>query len=116
MGCFFKFHLIVGVGESIVAALYGLQITHQLFKSYVLHEWCVHSQLSNAYYEVKFKKTPDRYYVLQSRLYDWCEIQNIWKNPERSVFEQERTKDRNILKGEAATKCGISESYFTKRV
>jgi hypothetical protein len=35
IGCFFKFHLIVGVRESIVDALYGLRITHQLFKSYV---------------------------------------------------------------------------------
>jgi hypothetical protein len=41
-GVFFKFHLIVGVEESIVNALYGLRITDQLFKSDVLHEWCVH--------------------------------------------------------------------------
>jgi hypothetical protein len=56
---FFKFHLIVDVEESIVNALSKLQITDQLFKSYVLHEWCVHNRLFNAYYEVKFKKTPD---------------------------------------------------------
>jgi hypothetical protein len=56
---FFKFHLIVGVEESIVNALYRLWITDQLFKSYVLHEWCVHNRLFNAYYEVKFKKTSD---------------------------------------------------------
>jgi hypothetical protein len=24
-----------------------------------LHEWCVHNRLFNAYYEVKFKKTPN---------------------------------------------------------
>jgi hypothetical protein len=42
-GVFFLFHLI----------------TDQLFESYVLHEWCVHNRLFNAYYEVKFKKTPD---------------------------------------------------------
>jgi hypothetical protein len=41
MGCFFKFHLIVGVEESIVNALYGLR-----FKSDVLHEWCVHTDSS----------------------------------------------------------------------
>jgi hypothetical protein len=42
IGCFFQFHLIVGVEESIVNALYGLRITDQLFKSDVLQEWCVH--------------------------------------------------------------------------
>jgi hypothetical protein len=42
IGCFFKFHLIVGVEESIVNGLYGLGITDELFKSDVLHEWCVH--------------------------------------------------------------------------
>jgi isoleucyl-tRNA synthetase len=56
---FFKLHLTVDVEESIVNALYRLRITDQLFKSYVLHEWCVHNRLFNAYYEVKFKKTPD---------------------------------------------------------
>jgi hypothetical protein len=60
IGCIFKFHLIVGVEESIVNALYKLRITDQLFKSYVLHEWCVHNRLLNGYYEVKFKKTPYR--------------------------------------------------------
>jgi hypothetical protein len=30
--CFFKFHLVVGVEESIVNALYRLRITDQLFK------------------------------------------------------------------------------------
>jgi hypothetical protein len=34
MGCFFKFHLIVGVEVSIVNALYSLRITDYLFKSY----------------------------------------------------------------------------------
>jgi hypothetical protein len=34
IGCFFKFHLIVGVEESIMNALYRLRITDQLFKSY----------------------------------------------------------------------------------
>ncbi|KAJ3633996.1 hypothetical protein MTP99_010908 [Tenebrio molitor] len=34
-------------------------ITDQMFKSYVLHEWCVLNRLFNAYYEVKFKKAPD---------------------------------------------------------
>jgi hypothetical protein len=53
------FHLKVGVEESIVNALYRLRITDQLFKSYVLHEWCVHNRLFNAYYDVTFKKTPD---------------------------------------------------------
>jgi hypothetical protein len=38
-----------------------LWITNQLFKSYVLHEWCVHNRLFNAYHEMKFKKTPDTY-------------------------------------------------------
>jgi hypothetical protein len=37
-GRFFKFHLIVGVEESIVNALCRLRITDQLFKSYVLQE------------------------------------------------------------------------------
>jgi hypothetical protein len=32
IGCFFKFHLIVGVEESIVNALYRLRITDQLLK------------------------------------------------------------------------------------
>jgi hypothetical protein len=32
-GGFFKFHLIVGVEEWIVNALYRLRITNQLFKS-----------------------------------------------------------------------------------
>jgi hypothetical protein len=27
-----------------------------VFESYVLHEWCVHDRLFNAYYEVKLKK------------------------------------------------------------
>jgi hypothetical protein len=58
IGYFFKFHPIIGVEESIENALYRLWITDQLFKTYVLHEWCVHSRLSNAYYEVKFKKHP----------------------------------------------------------
>jgi hypothetical protein len=64
---FFKFHLIVGVEESIVNALYRLRITDQLFKSYVLHEWCVHNRHFNAYYEVKFKKHPVylRVYLIQ---------------------------------------------------
>jgi hypothetical protein len=39
--------------------LYRLRITGQLFKTYVLHEWCVHNRLFNAHYEVKFKKTPN---------------------------------------------------------
>jgi hypothetical protein len=55
-GVFFKFHLIVGVEESIVNALYRFRIADQLFKSYLLHEWCVHNRLFNAYYEVKLKK------------------------------------------------------------
>jgi hypothetical protein len=58
---FFKFHLIVGVEDSIVNAPYRLRITDQLFKSYVLHDWCVHNRL--AYYEVKFKKNT-RYLLL----------------------------------------------------
>jgi hypothetical protein len=45
--------------------LYRLRITDQLFKSYVLHEWCVHNRLFNAYYEVKFKKTPDIFNILK---------------------------------------------------
>jgi hypothetical protein len=36
VGCFFKFQVIVGVEKSIVNELYGLQITDQLFKFYVL--------------------------------------------------------------------------------
>jgi hypothetical protein len=51
---FFLIHLIVGVEESIVNALYRLRITDQLFKCYILHEWCVHNRLFYAYYEVKF--------------------------------------------------------------
>jgi hypothetical protein len=39
--------------------MYMLRIPDQLFKSYVLHEWCVHNRLFNVHYEVKFKKTPD---------------------------------------------------------
>jgi hypothetical protein len=57
IGCFFKFHLIVDVEETIMNALYRVRITDQLFKSYVLH---VHSRLSNSYYlrgEIK-KKHP----------------------------------------------------------
>jgi hypothetical protein len=42
-----------------VNALYRLRITDQLFNSLVLHEWCGHNRLFNAYYEVEFKKTPD---------------------------------------------------------
>jgi hypothetical protein len=57
--CFFKFHLIVDVEESIVNALYRLRITDQLFESYVLYEWCVHNCLFDAYFEVKFKKIPN---------------------------------------------------------
>jgi hypothetical protein len=41
-----------------VNALYSLRITDQLFKSDILHAWCVHNRLFNAYYEVKFKKHP----------------------------------------------------------
>jgi hypothetical protein len=37
IGCFLKFHIVVGVEEWIVNALYRLRITDQLFKSYVLH-------------------------------------------------------------------------------
>jgi hypothetical protein len=33
-----------------------MRITDQLFKSYVLQEWCVHNRVFNAYYEVKLKK------------------------------------------------------------
>jgi hypothetical protein len=55
-GVFLKFHLIVGVEKSIVNALYRLRITDQLFKSYILHDWCVHNRPFNTYYEVKFKK------------------------------------------------------------
>jgi hypothetical protein len=47
-GVFFKFHLIVGVEESIVNALYGVRITDQLFKSDVLQEWCVHINSSSS--------------------------------------------------------------------
>jgi hypothetical protein len=46
---YFKFHLIVGVGESIVNAPYGLRIMDQLFNLTFLHEWCVHNRLFNAY-------------------------------------------------------------------
>jgi hypothetical protein len=56
--CFIKFHLIVGVEESIVNPLHELQIADQLFQSYVLHERSVHNRLFNAYYEVKLKKHP----------------------------------------------------------
>jgi hypothetical protein len=57
-GVFFKFDLIPpDVEESFVNALYGLRITNQLFKSYIF-TWYVHSRLFNAYFEVKFKKTP----------------------------------------------------------
>jgi hypothetical protein len=35
IGWFLKFLLIVGVRESDCERLYGLRITHQLFKSYV---------------------------------------------------------------------------------
>jgi hypothetical protein len=49
--------LHVGVNFTVAEFLpYRLQITDQLFKSYVLHVWCVHNRLFNAYYEVKFKK------------------------------------------------------------
>jgi hypothetical protein len=54
-GCFPKFGVEAGVELSIVNGLYRLRITDQLFKSYVLHEWCVHNRLFNAY-EVKLKK------------------------------------------------------------
>jgi hypothetical protein len=59
----FKFILKVGVEESIVNALYGLRITDQLFKSYVLHEWCLHNRLFNANFEDKFKWTHDTCYT-----------------------------------------------------
>jgi hypothetical protein len=49
----------VGVEESIVNALHRLRTNHGSAVSiYVLHEWCVHSRLFNAYCEVKFKKHP----------------------------------------------------------
>jgi hypothetical protein len=48
----------VGVEESIVNALYRLRII--CLNVTFLHEWSVHNRLFNAYYEVKFKKTPDR--------------------------------------------------------
>jgi hypothetical protein len=54
-GCFvFKFHLKVGVEESIVNALHELRIN--FLNLTFLHEWCVHSRLFNAYFQVKLKK------------------------------------------------------------
>jgi hypothetical protein len=55
-GCFFKFGVEVGVELSIVNAPYRLRIRDQLFKSYVLHPWCALNQLSNVYFDAKFKK------------------------------------------------------------
>jgi hypothetical protein len=46
IGCFFKFHLIVGVEQSIVNALYRLRITDQLFETNVLQR-VVCSQFSS---------------------------------------------------------------------
>jgi hypothetical protein len=50
---FFKFHLI-----RVDCARTQVMDTDQLFKCYVLHEWCVHNRFFNAYYEVKLKKHP----------------------------------------------------------
>jgi hypothetical protein len=62
----FKFHLKVGVEESIVTR-HGLQIRGQLFKANLTFwvvcvftlqadEWCVHNRLFNANFDVKLKK------------------------------------------------------------
>jgi hypothetical protein len=62
VGCFFKFQVIIGVEKSIVNALYGLQITDQLFKFYVLRRG-VRSQSTLQRLlrgEIK-KKTPNIY-------------------------------------------------------
>jgi hypothetical protein len=64
---FFKFHLIVGVEESNVNALYGLRITDQLFKSDVLHEWCVHIDSSTPTTVKLKKKTPDTIEFVKTR-------------------------------------------------
>jgi hypothetical protein len=63
---FFFFHLIVGVEESFVNSLYRLRITDQLFKSYVLHEWCIHNRLSTPTTRRNFK-TPGTYNVSVSQ-------------------------------------------------
>jgi hypothetical protein len=48
-----------------------LRVTDQLFKSYVFTrvEWCVHNQLFNAYFDVKFKKTSDTYFNSRLNFY-----------------------------------------------
>jgi hypothetical protein len=79
IGCFFKFHLIVGVKESLVNALYRLWIRDQLF-SYVLHEWCVHNRLFNAYYEVKFKKHPIQFQFYTEKKNTGCLVKNASTN------------------------------------
>jgi hypothetical protein len=56
-GCFLKFGVEVGVEELIVDALHVLRITDQLFKSYVFTR-VVRNRLSNANFDVRFKKTP----------------------------------------------------------
>jgi hypothetical protein len=95
-GCFFKFHLIVGVEKLIVNALYRLRITDQLFKSYVLHEWCVHNPLFNVYYEVKFKKTPD---ISLSIIIEYSFSHLLWnentcKTHKKQVFQNKNSISR----------------------
>jgi hypothetical protein len=66
--CSFKFILKVGVEESIVnAPLVSLPSKNTnnaksevRFKQLIRDLWCVHNRLFNAYFEDKFKRTPDR--------------------------------------------------------
>jgi hypothetical protein len=67
-GCFFKFGVEVGVELSIVNAPYRLRIRDQLFKSYVLHEWCALNQLSNVYFDAKLKKKNTLYITVSQRI------------------------------------------------
>jgi hypothetical protein len=75
MVCFLKFHLKVGVEESIVNAPrittdhgFKSNLTFCVVCVFTLEtdEWCVHNQLFNAYFEAKLKKkkTPDTIYLL----------------------------------------------------
>jgi hypothetical protein len=65
IGCFFKFHLKVGVEESIVnAPLPACRMQNkntnnaqsEVSWSVICNPWCVHNRLFEAYFKVKLKK------------------------------------------------------------
>jgi hypothetical protein len=77
IGCSFKFILKVDVEESIVnAPLVGLQSKNTnnpksevRFKQLIRDPWCVNNRLFNAYFEDKFKWTPDIFVLWQVNIF-----------------------------------------------